>query len=137
MIAENQNSTSPVMLSYGRCVLRPEFFKRFYDIFLASHPAIRPMFAQTDFQSQMGLLKQGLNMALMYGQGMPFSVSVINRIRESHKREKLNIPPALYVYWQDSLMKTVAEFDPQFTPELEAQWRESLKPSLDHIKAGY
>ncbi len=32
-----------VVASYGRCCVHPEFFDRFYDIFLASDPAIRPM----------------------------------------------------------------------------------------------
>ncbi|MCL5668412.1 MAG: hypothetical protein M1392_00060 [Gammaproteobacteria bacterium] len=35
--------------SYGRCTVNQKFLDRFYDIFLTSHPAIKPMFAKTDF----------------------------------------------------------------------------------------
>ena len=35
--------------SYGRCLRDKQFIERFYQTFLASNPAIPPMFASTDF----------------------------------------------------------------------------------------
>ena len=31
--------------SYGRCLRDKRFIERFYEVFMASHPAIAPMFA--------------------------------------------------------------------------------------------
>ena len=41
-----------VKQSYGRACLAPHFIDRFYDIFLGSHPSIKPMFKHTDFARQ-------------------------------------------------------------------------------------
>ena len=38
--------------SYGRCLRDKQFIERFYQTFLASNPAIPPMFASTDFNKQ-------------------------------------------------------------------------------------
>lgn len=43
--------------SYGRCQRAPEFFRTFYNRFLASDHAIPPMFAQTRFDRQDRLLQ--------------------------------------------------------------------------------
>lgn len=37
-----------VQLSLGRCVLSGDFIGSFYDIFLDSHPEIKPKFTNTD-----------------------------------------------------------------------------------------
>ncbi|MDH4224796.1 MAG: globin [Deltaproteobacteria bacterium] len=133
----SDENTNPVMASFEKCVTTPGFLNRFYEIFLVSHPAMPTMFSKTDFKTQINMLQQGLHMAMLYGQGIPYAVPAINRIQDSHSKKKLNVFPALYPYWIDSLMEAVAEFDPNLTPELEAQWREALKPALDHIKKGY
>ena len=46
-----------VIASYGRCCVHPAFFDRFYEIFLGSDPAIRPMFVRTNFAKQKALLR--------------------------------------------------------------------------------
>lgn len=43
---------SEVEKSFGRCTVNPNCLDRFYQIFLASHPAIAPMFAHTDMTRQ-------------------------------------------------------------------------------------
>ena len=47
--------------SYGRCLRGKNFIERFYEIFLASHPDIAPMFAETDFQKQRMALRRGIS----------------------------------------------------------------------------
>lgn len=41
----------------------------------------------------------------------------------------MNVTPDLYPIWVDCLMKTIAELDPEFSPELERQWPRSCKPA--------
>ncbi|MDH4224795.1 MAG: globin [Deltaproteobacteria bacterium] len=128
---------NPVKMSFGRCVAKPGFLDRFYQIFLGSNPIIGHMFSKTDLAVQKNLLKQGLNMVMMYSEGSVLAKKAVERIRDSHSAKKLNVPPNLYIFWENSLMKTIAEFDPEYTPGLEAHWRSVLKPALDVIKNGY
>ncbi|MDH4224794.1 MAG: globin [Deltaproteobacteria bacterium] len=128
---------NPVKMSFGRCVVHAGFFDRFYQIFLASNPIIANKFANTDLTAQKKVLKQGLNMVMMYADGQILAKKAVGRIRDSHSQGRLNIPPGMYGFWETSLMKTIAEFDPQFSPDLETQWRAVLKPALEVIKGGY
>ena len=44
--------------SYGRCLRDKHFIERFYQTFLASSPAIPPMFQTTDFNKQRMALRR-------------------------------------------------------------------------------
>lgn len=127
---------SAVTESFGRCCVNPRFLDRFYEIFLSSHPAIKPMFQKTNMDKQKSLLRQGLSMIIMHGEGNTFGTRSLDRIAESHGRKGMNIDPNLYDYWIDSLMKAVKESDPECNPALEAQWREILQKGVKYIIAG-
>ncbi len=131
------SDVTAVQQSYGRSQIKSGLMDRFYDIFLASHPDIGPRFEGTNMAQQKGLLRQGLNLAIMFASDNPVGQGGIARIRASHSKTKLNIPPTLYRYWLDSFVKAVSEFDPQFTAELERQWRAVLQKSIDFISEGY
>ncbi len=128
-----------VQASFARCLVHPRFFDRFYEIFVVSHPAIQPMFANTDMTRQHQLLRHGLMSALRFAQSEKNLMAkvCIDRIRESHGRTRLAISPELYPFWLNSLVKAVAECDPGFCPMLEREWRDVLQPVVDYIKSGY
>ncbi|MEW6542922.1 MAG: globin [Nitrospirota bacterium] len=128
---------SPVKDSFGRCCINPNFIDRFYEIFLASHPAIAPMFRNTDFTRQKQLLRAGLNMVLMHHDHNPVGTQGLDRIGQSHGRQKLNIDPLLYKYWVESLVKAVKECDPQCDGKLEDEWRAVLRNGTAYIMAKY
>lgn len=121
--------------SFGRCCTNPKFFDRFYDIFLASHPAIKPMFAHTDFVKQKSLLRQGLAMMLLHLDGKTVGTMALNRIADSHGPKRMNINPQMYQFWIDSLVKAVKECDQQCSPALEAAWQQALRSGVDYIIA--
>jgi len=126
-----------VRKSYGRVISKGMFVERFYEIFINSSPEIQRMFVKTDFDKQNELLERSLSMALLFPQKNPIARQLIEKIRMSHSREHLNVDPALYNLWLDSLMKTVAEKDQEFDPELEQQWRRVLQVTLNYIAEGY
>ncbi len=128
---------SEVKKSYGRACLNPHFFDRFYDIFLQSHPDIKPLFANTDFKKQKEALRTGLAMLLAHVDGKPTGTMTVNRIAESHSRKKLNINPNLYQYWIDSLVAAVKECDSQCTPDLARAWEKCLRAGVDYIVSQY
>ncbi len=127
---------SEVEASYGRCALNPKFFDRFYEVFLKSHPDIAPMFRNTDFAKQKGLLRAGVATLLMLESGKPLAKMTLDRIGASHgAKGKFNVPHRLYPYWIDSLMAVVRECDAKLSPSLEQQWRTALQRGVDYIVA--
>lgn len=128
---------SEVEKSFGRCTVNPKFLDRFYEIFLASHPAIAPMFAKTEFTKQKAALRGGLTLMVMHGQGNSVGTKALDKIAESHSKKKLNISPSLYPFWINSLIQTIKEVDPHMTPSLEAEWRKTLEAGANYIAAGY
>ena len=55
--------------SYGRCLRDKQFIERFYERFTASHPAIAPLFARTDFSRQRMALRRGISVAIFHAAG--------------------------------------------------------------------
>lgn len=127
-----------INVSFGRCCVDQKFFDRFYAIFLASNPDFGAMFANTDFDKQKALLRQGISMCLMFAAGgNPSAQTAVGRLRKSHSKNFLNIDPGYYRFRVYSLIKTVSEFDPNFNPEIEAVWREAIRKPVEYMQAGY
>ncbi len=131
------NDFEIVAQSFVRCMIKGDVIGRFYEIFLDSHPDIKHRFANTDFDSQKHLLRQGINLAIMFASGNPVGQNGIKRIRKSHRKSGLNITPDLYPYWKNSFLQATSEFDPEFSDELKRQWDSVLQKSIDYIIDGY
>lgn len=113
--------------SYGRCLIRKGFIERFYEIFMASHPDVAPMFAETDFQKQRLALRRGISVAIFHAAGSAVVARTCEQMAQVHSREgRSPVPPALYPYWVDSLLLAVREFDLEADPALLARWRKAM-----------
>ena len=122
--------------SYARCLMREDFIDRFYEIFIDSHPSIRPMFANTDFDAQINLLRQGLACAFRFARGDSGAATSMDRFRESHGRKgRIKVEPKLYPFWVNSMVTAANECDPQFTPQLETEWRTVLSKATVHMRS--
>jgi hemoglobin-like flavoprotein len=127
-----------VKKSFDRCSAKGgDIIQTFYDIFLVSHPEIKPLFANTYFESQKKLLLQGLDLTIMFASDAPVGKIGINRIKKSHCKFGLNIPPHLYPYWKESFLQAISKLDPEFSEELKLQWDWVLQKSIDFIIGGY
>lgn len=113
------------------------FTDRFYDALLASDVKIRALFHNTDFLEQKKALIDGIYVLIDYSEGGPLGKMSINRLSEKHNRTHMNVPVDLYVFWVDCFIQVLSEKDPEFSPELEKQWRETLKPGIDYIISKY
>ncbi|MCC6145348.1 MAG: nitrate- and nitrite sensing domain-containing protein [Candidatus Hydrogenedentes bacterium] len=102
----------------------------FYERFVTSDPRIGPYFLSTDFKKQKSLLRDGVGRALSFSAGDAASVSFVERLGVTHSRAHMNILPELYPFWLNSLMETLAETDPQWNKQLDAQWREALGKTI-------
>ena len=124
-----------VMQSYGRCCASPSFFDTFYQHFLASSPAIRDKFTQTDMTAQKQLLRAGILNLVLYARGM--SDTKLRALGKSHSREGFDIRPELYDLWLDSLMLAVKQHDAEASGEDLSAWREVLGKGINLIKSFY
>lgn len=113
--------------SYGRCLLRKGFIERFYEIFMASHPSVAPMFAHTDFSKQRFALRRGISVAILFAAGSTVVRQTSEQMADVHSRHgRAPVPPALYPYWIESLLQAVKEFDERADDALMARWREAM-----------
>jgi hemoglobin-like flavoprotein len=121
--------------SYARCLRSEDFFERFYEILLESHPAIPPMFEETYFPRQRQLLKHGLGLLMSYGNKP--DPALIERLAARHSRSALNVSPDLYPAWVDSLVQVVSERDPKFDEDIERAWRAVVEPGITFMQGHY
>ncbi len=113
--------------SYGRCLREKNFIERFYEIFFASHPDIAAMFSKTDFNQQRFALRRGISVAIEHANGSRLAERTMNQMADTHSRNgRVPVAPPLYRHWVDSLVKAVAETDPQASEALLARWRKGM-----------
>ena len=94
-----------VKKSLGRCLMDGDVFSTFYEIFLDSDPRIPGRFAETQWEEQKRLLRQGVNNVISFYTGSLTAQSSMDRIRQSHRRARMDIPPDLYDAWISSMVE--------------------------------
>ena len=115
----------------GRC-----FFDAFYVNFINASPEIREKFKHTDMLHQQKMLKKSFyNLLVFYATNNVDNYLI--RIAKQHNRNHLNIPPPLYDLWLDTLLKTVADYDPEFSSTIELSWRLVLSTGITYMKFKY
>jgi hemoglobin-like flavoprotein len=121
--------------SYARCCATPDFFKTFYRILLESSPVIPVMFADTDFERQEKLLEHGLGLLMAYARHD--DRMLLERLAIRHSREDLDVNPALYPLFVDSLIAAVEKHDPEYGAELGFAWRAAVAPGIEMMTESY
>lgn len=134
-IMVDTSNTAVAKASYDRCCQAPDFLQAFYDNFLAACPQAAPLFAHTDFERQNKLLRHAVGLLLIFPNQPAKEPTLLSRVAERHSRRDLNIAPALYRPFIDSLIDTVRQFDPAFTPVVEEAWRATVAPGVAYMKA--
>ena len=113
--------------SYGRCLRDKNFIDHFYEVFMASHPEIPGMFADTDFQKQRLALRRGISVAIFHASGSTVVKRTTEQMADVHSRGgRCPVSPYLYPYWIESLIKVIAETDPEADERLLERWREAM-----------
>ncbi len=112
------------------------FFDTFYAKFLDASPEVKEKFKNTDMVAQKKMLKKSFyHLLIFYGSNQ--ADDYIQKIGTSHNKAHLNIQPALYDIWLDTLMKTLSEYDDKFTGDVELAWRLVLTPGITYMKFKY
>jgi hemoglobin-like flavoprotein len=131
MTAASQEQIRLARASYARCQRSPEFFRRFYERFLASTPEIPGYFTDTKFDKQERLLEHGVMLLLIYAKRE--NPSLLTRITERHGPKGLGIPARLYPKFTSSFLATVQQFDPGCDTATLDAWETALKPGIAFI----
>ena len=126
-----------VKISFGRCLLNGDLIQKFYERFLLSDPRLPFMFDKTDFSEQRELLSHSINLAILFAGGSDTGKEGLLKVRKSHSKKELNIPPAMYSLWINSFLETVKEMDEQLDEKVLSEWKEVLNVAVDFIKSGY
>jgi len=141
--ASGEANTSKAMsdrakASYERCCAEPDFIPSFYRNFFAACPDVKPLFAKTDFRRQHNLLRHALSLLLLFPNKPEAEArSLLRRVAERHGRKDLAIDPSFYAPFVDTLVTTVKQHDPEFSPEIEAAWRNTVAKGVDYMISKY
>lgn len=127
-----QHNVTAVRESFRRSILS-DVFGKFYDIFLNSHSDIKRMFLHTDLKSQKELLKHGIQLAILFADGNPVATQGLSRIKQTHGKGKMAIPPQMYRLWKSSFLTAIEQTDPQFSPQVRQEWDRVLQKTIDYI----
>lgn len=125
-----------VQQSFNRCLMRRDFLRRFYTLFVARDERIGGKFANTDWDMQVHLLRHGISASLMYATGSDLGGSEVGRLAKSHSRKGYDIPAWMYEEWLEALIAALWETDSQMDDQLEQRWRAALKPAINAMIKG-
>jgi len=112
------------------------FFSRFYERFVPSSPEITGLFENVDMKRQKKIIESSLAYMSEFAAFLT-ETEYLKRLGERHSRRDVNIAPALYEVWLDTLIETVEEYDPEYDEDVRVAWRVVLAPGIAYMKAHY
>jgi len=120
--------------SLRRCDNEPRFLDIFYDRFLASSPKVKEKFANTDFAKQKRLLRASFYLIVLAAEDPDKGPErYLQYLAERHSAKNLNVGSELYDLWLDSLLETVEECDPEYSPEVAQAWEQMMEIGIDYM----
>ena len=135
----SSQSTDLFLQSLTRCLAVPAFLEGFYDRFVGSSEEVREKFRGVDLKRQVRMLQDSLYVVAVAVQGEEGSPArgPLPFLAARHSRHDLDIRPGLYDLWIDCIVETARVHDPQFSPEIEAAWRETLTFGANYMRERY
>ena len=112
------------------------FLDSFYLHFIESSPLVAEKFRNTDMAQQREMLRVSLDHMIYFAIDKEETSEMV-RVAGVHSKSARDISPELYELWLDSLLMTVAQFDPDYDDEIDAAWRAAIAPSIEYMKKRY
>jgi hemoglobin-like flavoprotein len=109
---------------------KEEFAATFYQRLQQKHPHLRPLFAHVDMKRQHSSLLATLAV-LARGEDL----TAFRRLGEVHRQHQIRAEH--YPPFGDTLMETLAEFDPEWTAEHRAAWTVALDACVRVMMESY
>lgn len=109
------------------------FLDTFYEYFTCASPEVARLFERVDMERQISMLRGSLHLMIhAAGESHIASSHIIGLGRRHHS---LGVRPDMYDWWLESLLQTVEECDPMFTPDIAAASRTVLGRGIAVMKA--
>lgn len=137
---DERETTRLAKASFDRCSAAPDFLAGFYRRFFAACPDAEPLFANTDLQRQVKLLRDAIGLLLIapfFATDAANAPTLLAKVAERHSRRNLNIEPRFYPPFVESLIATVQASDPEYSPSVEAAWRAAIAKGVAYMQAHY
>jgi hemoglobin-like flavoprotein len=109
---------------------KAEFAASFYQRLQQKHPQLQPLFAHVHMQRQHASLLATLTV-LARGEDLA-SFRRLGRVHREHHIRAEHYPP-----FGDTLMETLADFDPQWSAEQRAAWTAALDACVRIMMESY
>jgi hypothetical protein len=124
--------------SLRRCDANPEFLDFFYERFLASSPKVRKKLANTDFHRQKRLLRASFYLILLASEDPQNGPArYLSHLATRHSAKDLDVGTELYDLWLDSLLETVEESDPEYSPTVRKAWEDVMMVGIHYLCVRY
>jgi len=120
--------------SLKRCLDDPAFMKDFYGRFTSASPEVGEKFKNTDFERQNRVLADSLYLMAAGAQGGEESIAWREMKHIALRHRELGLGPHLYDLWLSCLLAAAGQHDPQWTPDVEAAWKETLAPGITFFR---
>lgn len=127
--------------SLKRCLASDDFLRQFYHRLLSSSEEVRQKFENTDLDRQARVLEDSLYILTVAAQAAQPSEEVspawteMSRLARLHDRNHLDIRPGLYDLWLHCLLDAARSHDPEFSPEIEEDWRKTLDIGIAFLRS--
>jgi hemoglobin-like flavoprotein len=112
------------------------FFDAFYENFKRSSPTIRQAFKDTDMVRQREMLEKSFYSLFIFYATCNEN-DYLEKIAHRHAKHDADVNPELYDDWLDCLLKTVKEFDPDYSRDVDLSWRLILSAGITYMKFHY
>lgn len=134
-----RESVGVAKASFDRCSAAPDFLAAFYRNFFVACPEAKPLFAKTDLDRQAKALRDAIGLLLIapFFSTEPNAETLLAGVAEKHSRRHLGIEPRFYPPFVDTLIATVAAFDPEYGPAVERAWRTAIARGVAYMQSRY
>lgn len=83
-------------------------------------------------------LRRGISSAIAHAGGSTLARRTMAEMAKAHARDgRAPVPPLLYPYWVESLLKAIAEYDPEYSPALAERWRTAMNRTVGFFAEQY
>jgi hemoglobin-like flavoprotein len=128
--------TSLLRASFARIEDRKEeFAATFYATLLAKHPEVRPFFAGVDLKRQQTSLLATLLAILNQAQRAGELRELFQRLGQRHQARQIGAEH--YPAFGQTLLETLALYDPAWTPEIQRAWAAALENCVRFMMESY
>jgi hemoglobin-like flavoprotein len=103
----------------------PDITRRFYDIFFANYPQVRPMFSRNSRDKQEQMLTQALVLVMEHLEDAPWLTTTLQGMGEKHV--SYGVRDEMYGWVGESLLTALGEAAGEaWTPELQQAWADAF-----------